>query len=614
MEQVAIQLSCYNGARYLPHLLASLRAQSFRGWKLYVTDNASEPVQAEAVRAFAKELGDRAVYVDVGPVNVDFAGAHNLLFKQHQAPYVMLHNDDAILDAAYLERLVAALDADARLGSVSGRIYRWDFDHALRPDGGRTDVVDSFGLDMAVTGAVSDIGSGERVSAELLHDGVHEVFGVSGCLPLYRRDAVLKSSPDGNLFDPSFVSYKEDVELAWRLRRVGCTSAVVSDAVAYHRRSFAAGQRAAQAWRPLFHSYRNHLWMLKAHLGSPEAPARLWAAAPYELAKAAYWLILRPEVAIRAWRETWQRKEALKNKRAFYSSLGEGSLRRPSPLRDEKTMSTHYDVSIVIVSHNDLNAECLASVERARKASGLKVGVVVVDNNTTAFDAAKVLWESIPDGVIVQRNWDAGYGSSMNRGAKELDADYVFILNPDTVLIDDRILAKLVAFMKAHPKTGIAAPKVVYPDGKLQETVRRFPGWQVPILQRTKLGDTAYGKKYLNRFLMRDVPHDATRMVDWAQGSAMFLPMDLWKSLGGFDDRFWMYFEDVDLCRRSWEMNRPVYYVADAVMQHAFGKASVRQGSLLRTLLTNKMARAHSLSFLKYMAKWPQDLFRPQPK
>ncbi len=678
MSKLAIQLSCYDGARYLPHILASLRAQTFRDWTLYVTDNASDPVQAEAVRAFARELGDRAVYVDVGPRNVDFAGAHNLLFSKHQAAYVMLHNDDAILEPAYLERLVAALDADARLGSVAGRVYRWDFDRAAcvvppcqggtaqlswaEGSGGRTDVIDSFGLAMSATGAVRDIGAGERVSTAQLHEGVHEAFGVSGCLPMYRRAAVEAASLDGNLFDPSFVSYKEDVELAWRLRRAGFASGVVSDAVAYHRRSFGTARiaplprgaacwphfgrrgvceagrggigRTAQTWRPVFHSYRNHLWTLAMHFplfsrGSQgefrSAPARAWAVLPYEAAKAAYWLVMRPRVCTEAWRETWEHRHELITKRRAYAARFGAVRAVPSPADAARAQAplpfsppaaspqppaTYLDIAVVIVSHDDLSAACLRSLDRARKASGLRVGVVVVDNASTAYDAAAVLWDAIPDGVVVQRNWDAGYGSSVNRGAAELDAEFLFVLNPDTELVDDRLFAKLVAFMRAHPRAGIAAPKIVYPDGQAQETVRRFPSWPLPLVQRTTLGGTAFGRRYLHRFLMRDTPPGETRMVDWAQGSALFLPMEHWRALGGFDERFWMYFEDVDLCRRSWAMHRPVYYVADAALQHAYGKGSVRQGSLLRTLLVNRMARAHSISFLKYFAKWPDELFR----
>ncbi|GEM_PF-96218 len=612
MPHIAIQLSCYNGARYLPHVLASLMKQTFMDWTLYVTDNASSSEEAARVRAAATLFGNKAVYVDVGSTNIDFVGAHNLLFSKHQAPYVLLHNDDAILAPDYLAKLVAALDADVKLGAVSGQIFRWNFERVKEADGGKTDTVDSAGLEKRRTWEVVDRASppfqgGERGGCAT------SVFGVSGCLPLYRRQAILDASPDGHLFDPAFVSYKEDVDMAFRLSEADFYAAVVRDARAWHCRTFSNGSRDLQSERVLLHSYRNHLWNLLVHVRREDLLRDGWAFVPYEAAKAAYYLARRPSILVRAWKETWRRRAGLIEKRRFCQALKHAETRDPSaapssgsaPLKmAQAPMPTHYDISVIIVSHDDLNAACLASVDRARKASGLKVGVVIVDNASAAYDAAKLAWKVLPDAAIVQRNWDAGYGGSVNIGARQLDADYLFILNPDTELGDEMLFGKLIAFMQAHPQAGIAAPKIIYPDGRLQETVRRFPDWQVPVLQRTKLGETPYGKKYLHRFLLRDIPHDHARMVDWAQGSALFLPMGHWKELGGFDDRFWMYFEDVDLCRRSWEAHRPVYYVADAVLQHAYGKASKRQGNLLHTLLTNEMARAHSVSFVKYLWKW----------
>lgn len=267
-------------------------------------------------------------------------------------------------------------------------------------------------------------------------------------------------------------------------------------------------------------------------------------------------------------------------------------------------MPEHYDIAIIMVSHNDLSVECLASIQRAQRKSMLKTTVAVVDNASTNYFANEFVDENLPGSICLLRNIDAGYGRSCNRGVAEVEADYYFILNPDTILTHETVFDDLYEFVKSHPKAGIIAPLVFYPDGHLQDTCRRFPKWHVPILQRSWLGETARGKAYLRKFLMRDYAHAETRMVDWVQGSAMFIPGDLYKRLGGFDERFWMYCEDMDLCRRSWALHHPVYYVPSICIEHGYGKASDGQGNIIMKFLKNPMSRAHLFSWMLYFWKW----------
>ena len=264
-----------------------------------------------------------------------------------------------------------------------------------------------------------------------------------------------------------------------------------------------------------------------------------------------------------------------------------------------------YDVSIVTVTHNDLSDDYLRSIDVARKASKLKIGLVIVDNASKAFHANERVHGLIKDDVaVILRNGDFGFGKSCNRGAQEFEAKYVFFLNPDTVLVDPLVLDKLFAFAEAHPDVGITVPKVVYPDGSFQETCRRFPAWFAPFVQRTGLSKTAWGQAYAHRFLMRDTNPEEERNVDWAQGSALFISQKLFNEVEHFDDRFWMYYEDVDLCRKVGKAGKQVRYVPSAVVAHAHGKASARPGSQILNVVLNPMARAHLKSWAQYSLKW----------
>lgn len=263
-----------------------------------------------------------------------------------------------------------------------------------------------------------------------------------------------------------------------------------------------------------------------------------------------------------------------------------------------------YDIAIVMVSYNKIVEECLPSVKRAMNASTLRIGFVLVDNGSTKFSAHETVREHIPDARIVLRDKNYGFGNSCNRAVKEIDATFFFFLNPDTILVDETIFDRMHAFMQSHPWTGILAPRVEHFSGELQETCRRFPAWYMPFVQRTGLANTAFGKKYTEQFLMRNVPRNGARLVDWVQGSAMCIPSALYKEIGGFDDAYWMYFEDIDLCRRVWEQHRPVYYYPDVVLRHAYGKGSATPGGYVKNLFTNRTLRAHIMSWLKYMWKW----------
>ena len=349
MEKLAIQLSCYNGARYLSHLLVSLAAQTFTDWKLYVLDNASDADNAKAIREAVAVLGSKAVCSRVEQ-NIDFVGAHNLLWRFHASPFVQLLNDDAMLEPEYLARLVQVMETNPNCASATGLIYRWDFDRVNEPEKGKTNIVDSSGLERTATWKVSDRMAGTVIarsdlSPEALAKGeatkqsyggiaspvpmdrvrndgkIEPVFGVSGCLPMYRRDAIEKTSPDQLLFAPLFQSYKEDVDVAFRLNRAGFVSLLDTGAVTYHRRSFLPGAQAAQSWRAAFHSYRNHFWVLLYHLTWEDFKKDGFWIVLFELAKKMYWLLKRPAVVWQTAKETWTHRRELLARRKFYQSI-----------------------------------------------------------------------------------------------------------------------------------------------------------------------------------------------------------------------------------------------------------------------------------------------------
>ncbi|MFH1089494.1 MAG: glycosyltransferase family 2 protein [Candidatus Uhrbacteria bacterium] len=263
-----------------------------------------------------------------------------------------------------------------------------------------------------------------------------------------------------------------------------------------------------------------------------------------------------------------------------------------------------YDVAIITVSTNKLDEACLISVNQILNSADLKTAFVLVDNASTIFDAHTLVKKFVPPAQVILREKNYGFGHSCNRGAREVEADYYFFLNPDTFIKDFKILNNLLAFMKKYPSVGIAAPRIYYPDGRIQETCRRFHKWYTPIVQRTSFLPQTLAERHRQEFMMEDFDHEKKRMVDWVQGSAFMIDGQLFHKLGGFDERFFMYYEDADLCRRCWQDHRPVYYLPEAEVFHSYGKESAIDGGLIEGIAKNSKTRTHIVSWLKYTFKW----------
>ena len=263
-----------------------------------------------------------------------------------------------------------------------------------------------------------------------------------------------------------------------------------------------------------------------------------------------------------------------------------------------------YDLAIVMVVTNEVHPDCLASVARARAAASIRTCFVLVDHASDAFDAHSLARSHMPDAIVLCRDGNYGFGASCNRGAREVSARSYFFLNPDTILDDAQTLDRLAEALFSAPKIGIVAPKIAYLDGTPQRTCRRFPSWYAPFVRRTALGNRGPWRRYGAHFLMEDVDLRTRRLVDWAQGSALLVDADLFWELGGFDERYFMYYEDVDLCRSAWARGRAVVYEPSVVLRHAYGQGSAKTKGLVRSVLTNRLARAHIKSWFTYCAKW----------
>ena len=283
---ITISLLTWNGERYLPWLLKSLKAQTFSDWKLLVLDNASSDRSLDIV----KEEVPQAKIIQQKK-NIGFDKGHNMLINWSNSEYVLVLNQDIILDKDYLSKLVTFMEVNKKVASCAGKIMHWDFDEGLK-----TKIIDSFGIKVDRKRSAVDIAQGKQDYKV----GNREVFGLSAAATLYRRqalDLVAFSHGSGNLeyFDEDYFAYKEDIDLSWRLRLCGWENWMVSSTKAYHHRTV-SGNGSLRAKRKLRTtvnklSYRNHLITIYKNSFFKNYIKDYWYIKFYEFKKFIYFLI-----------------------------------------------------------------------------------------------------------------------------------------------------------------------------------------------------------------------------------------------------------------------------------------------------------------------------------
>lgn len=223
-------------------------------------------------------------------------------------------------------------------------------------------------------------------------------------------------------------------------------------------------------------------------------------------------------------------------------------------------------LSLIIVNYNtrELILDCLRSIEEFLLKEGIEV--IVVDNGSSdgSLEAIRANFEWAK--VIANRE-NEGFGKANNRGAKQASGDFLLFLNSDTLLTDER-LAEIVDFMRVNTKVGVAEPRLMLADRKTEQL--GVYGLEPSLFRLV----TRQSKPKLRWQGERDKKY---ALVDWVTGAAMFIRKEVFREIGGFDSRFFMYFEDVDLCRQVREKGYKVAFCPISTIVH-FGGQSLEDG------------------------------------
>lgn len=262
-------------------------------------------------------------------------------------------------------------------------------------------------------------------------------------------------------------------------------------------------------------------------------------------------------------------------------------------------------ISVVIVSYNtkDLLRNCLKSIQSGD--AGLVSEIIVVDNKSSD-GSQQMVAEEFPQVLLIKNSENLGYAKAVNRGISQSRSKYILVLNPDIEVMEGSIL-NLWRFMETHPDVGIAGAQLLNPDGSIQMSCRTFYTFPVFLLRRTPLGRLFPNAKVLRKHLMADWDHQSDREVDWVLGACLMVRREALDRVGGMDERFFLYFEDVDWCYRMKKHGWKVYYVHSAKMKHLHRRESAK-------ILPDMKVVSHFLSMIHFYDKWDSALYKIKKK
>jgi GT2 family glycosyltransferase len=232
-------------------------------------------------------------------------------------------------------------------------------------------------------------------------------------------------------------------------------------------------------------------------------------------------------------------------------------------------------LSIIILCWNDLKVigDCLKSIYATTHS--IEFEVIVPDNGSTD-GSLEFIRKNYPQARIIENGKNLRFAKANNIGIRESQGEYVLILNPDTI-IHEGTLDKIVSFANEHPEAGAFGCRVLYADGSYQGCARPFPSIRGEWITALHLNALAYLSDFFQPGIYVDWKGETERTVGWLAGCFILFRSDLLKRLGGFDEQFFYYHEDMDLCRRVWQSGYPILFTPDAAITHLGGQSTSKR-------------------------------------
>ena len=230
-------------------------------------------------------------------------------------------------------------------------------------------------------------------------------------------------------------------------------------------------------------------------------------------------------------------------------------------------------LQIIIINYNSTDSliSCLDSIRANAPASATKLWVW--DNNSK--DNPGQIRHFYPEVDLIENDGNIGFGAAINKGLAQSNTAYVMLLNPDTVLCEG-FIDKALEYLSSHPDIGILGPKITNSDGSLQDSARAFPNVLTGLFGRTSFLSRIFPYNRFSKINLITRQYSAKTVLepDWVSGACMVVRREAILQTGLMDQRFFMYWEDADWCRRMKKNGWRVVYYPEITVIHSAGHSS----------------------------------------
>lgn len=265
--------------------------------------------------------------------------------------------------------------------------------------------------------------------------------------------------------------------------------------------------------------------------------------------------------------------------------------------------TSEVTLSIIIVSYNtrDLLLDCLKHLSSA--AAGRAIEIIVSDNDSRDGTEAAVK-KDYPQVAFIQNHANLGFGTAVNRGAERARGRYLMILNPDTVVLPETI-DRMLVYLEDSPRDRVVSCRLYNGDGTMQLSCSRFPTplrifslfSRLDFLLRNEKFQLYYEKlSFRDHHIVGTFSGPAPQKVDTVLGACFIIPRQMFDAAGGFDERYFMHYEEVDLFRTLRDLGADVYFLPDAGVTHYGGQSTMQDYASMRF--------EQQRSLLIYLSKW----------
>ena len=257
------------------------------------------------------------------------------------------------------------------------------------------------------------------------------------------------------------------------------------------------------------------------------------------------------------------------------------------------------DFSIIIVNWKVKNLldKCLASI--LADAANYDLEIIVADNNSQD-GSLQMLAEKYPQVIVLPLDNNLGFARANNLACQKATGKNFIFLNPDTE-VSIGFFQQTFDYLQKNPQVSIFGPRIINPDGTLQASVRSLPNWRSQILILLKLKNLPGTKILFNKYLLNDFDYEKEQGVEQIMGAAMVVRQEAWQKIGTFDEKFFIWFEEVDFCQRAVKKGLEIRYFPGAKIIHYGGQSFDQRNTFKKQLLFNKSLLYY---FYKHQPFW----------